>query len=67
MSPQVEVILRQIDALDDASRLVLEQKLEERAKAEWQREAGTARAIAHQRGIDQRRIDDAVEGLRYGS
>jgi hypothetical protein len=67
MSPQVDAILQQIERLDEADRLVLEQRLQQLAEAEWTREAEAARAIARERGIDQQTIDDAVENLRYGS
>lgn len=67
MSPQVDAILQQIERLDEADRLALEQRLQELAEAEWKREAENARADASQRGIDQRTIDDAVEELRHGS
>ena len=67
MSSQLDAILQQIERLDEADRLVLEQRLQELAEAEWKREAENARAVARQRGIDQRTIDDAVKELRYGS
>ena len=67
MSQHVEAILQQIERLDEADRLVLERRLQELAEAEWRREAESARAVARDRGIDQRTIDDAVERLRYGS
>ena len=67
MNQQVDDILQQIEHLDEADRLLLHQRLEELAEAEWQREAQNARAIARQRGIDQRTIGDAVEDVRYGS
>lgn len=67
MSQQVEVILQQIEHLDEADRTLLEERLQELTEREWMHEAKHARAIAHERGIDQRMIDDAVEELRYGS
>ena len=67
MSQHVEAILQQIERLDEADRIVLEQRLQELAETEWREEAGKARVIAHQRGIDQQSIDDAVDDLRYGS
>jgi hypothetical protein len=67
MSPQVEAIWQQIERLDDADRLILEQRLHELLEAEWRREAESARAAARERGIDQQTIDDAVAELRYGS
>jgi len=65
MSPQLEAILEQIERLDDADRLVLEQRLQELSEAQWKQEADSARAVARERGIDQRAIDDAVKELRY--
>jgi hypothetical protein len=67
MSPQVDAILRQIEDLDEADRLLLEQRLLERAENDWQREAELARTAARERGVDQQRIDAAVRELRYGS
>jgi hypothetical protein len=67
MSHQVDAILQQIENLDEADRLVLEQRLQELAEAEWKQEAETARAVARERGIDQRSIDDSISELRYGS
>jgi hypothetical protein len=67
MSPQVEAILQQIERLDEADRTVLEQRLQEIAETQWQREADGARASARERDVDQQMIDDAVEHLRYGS
>ena len=67
MSLQVDAILQQIVHLDEADRMVLEQRLQELSETEWIQEANNARAVARQRGIDQRTIDDAVEELRYGS
>ena len=67
MSPQVDAILQQIERLDEADRIILEQKLQELIEIQWRREAENARTAAQQRGIDQQTIDDAVEGIRYGS
>jgi len=67
MSQQVDAILQQIERLDEADRIMLEQRLQELAEAQWQQAAERARVIAHQRGIDQQVIDDAVDDLRYGS
>jgi hypothetical protein len=67
MSPQVDAILRQIEDLDEADRLLLEQRLLERAENDWQREAELARTTARERGVDQQRIDAAIRELRYGS
>jgi hypothetical protein len=67
MSPQVEEILKQIESLDEADRIVLEQRLQRLAESEWMREAESARAIAMQQGISQQTIDNAINELRYGS
>ena len=67
MSPQVDAILKQIEGLDEADRIVLEQRLHELTESQWKREAENARVIARQRGIDQQTIDNAVDELRYGS
>ena len=67
MSQQVEAILQQIERLDEADRLALEQRLQELSEGEWNREVEHARDVARQQGIDQRTIDEAVEDLRYGS
>jgi hypothetical protein len=39
MSPQVEAIWQQIERLDDADRLILEQRLHELVEGEWKLEA----------------------------
>ena len=67
MSPQVEAILQQIERLDEADRLTLEQRLQELAEDEWKRDAESARASARDRGLNQQSIDEAVQRLRYGS
>jgi hypothetical protein len=67
MSQHVEAIMQQIDLLNEADRLVLEQLLFEKAEREWLAEANAARIQAAEQGIDQRTIDAAIEGLRRGS
>ena len=67
MNHQVDTILQQIENLDEADRLVLEQRLQELAEAEWKQEAETARVVARERGIDQRTIDASISELRHGS
>lgn len=62
----VREILDQIDRLPDADRLLLEQRLAERAEARWFREANAARELARNQGIDQSVIDRAVDDVRYG-
>ena len=44
MSQLVDAILQQIERLDEANRVLLEQKLYALAESEWQREAEEARA-----------------------
>lgn len=66
-SAAVTEIVRRIDELAEADRLLLEQHLTQRAEAEWLREAANARELARQRGLDQSAIDRAVEEVRYGS
>ena len=61
----VQEILERIERLPEADRLLLEQRLLERAEAEWLREAAAARELARQRGTDQAAIDRAVEEIRY--
>jgi hypothetical protein len=67
MSAEIDAILRQIEYLDDAERLILEQRFQEMLEADWTREVEIARAEAQKSGVDQRTIDDVVERLRYGS
>jgi hypothetical protein len=67
MSQQVDAIVQQIERLDEADRMLLEERLQELVEAQWRQEAEQARVVARERGIDQRMIDDAVEDLRYGS
>lgn len=67
MSPQIDANLQQIQSLDEADRLILEQRLLEIAESEWKREVEVARAAAREGGIDQHQIDNAISELRYGS
>jgi hypothetical protein len=67
VSPQVDAILHQIESLSEADRIVLDQRLQELAEAEWKQEIEVARADANARGIGQKTIDDAIQELRYGS
>jgi hypothetical protein len=66
-SVAVTEILRKIDQLPEADRLLLEQQLAQRAETEWLREAANAREVARRRGVDEAAIDRAVEEVRYGS
>ena len=60
----VPEIMRQIDSLPDADRVLLESQLAERSEAEWLREARAAQELARARGIDQAAIDRAVGEVR---
>jgi hypothetical protein len=63
----VQEILERIEQLSEEDRLILEERLAERAEAEWKREAEAARRIARERGIDQAAIDQAIHDVRYSS
>ena len=67
MSKAVQEILERIEQLPEEDLLILEERLAERAEAEWRREAESARRIAQEQGIDQAAIDRAVQELRYPS
>jgi len=67
MSQAVQEILQRIEHLPEADRLILDEHLARRAEEEWEREAGKARLLAMNRGIDQAAIDLAVERARYAS
>ena len=62
----VQTILDQIEQLPEADRQLLDQRLAERAQAEWKREAEAARRLARERGVDQAAIDQAIHDLRHG-
>jgi hypothetical protein len=64
MSDAVREILERIDQLSESDRLVFEERLAERAEAEWRCEAESARRAAHERGIDQATIDRAIREMR---
>jgi hypothetical protein len=67
VSKAVHEILDRIQRLPAEDRLLLEGYLAQQAEAEWQREAGEARRLARQKGIDQAAIDRAVKKVRYRS
>ena len=67
MSEAVHEILDRIQQLPAEDRLLLEDYLAQQAEAEWRREAGEARRLACQMGLDQAAIDRAVEKIRHGS
>ena len=62
----IQQILEMIDRLSESERELLEQRLAERAEAEWREEAEQARRQAKARGIDQTAIDEAIRKRRYG-
>lgn len=66
MSQKVDTILQQIESLSEDDRLVLQERLQDLAEADWQKEAAAARAVARERGIDQRSIGTSINELRYG-
>lgn len=61
----VEEILRQIEALPEEDRRLLEDRLAAHAETEWRQEAEAARRVARDRGLDQAAIDAAVQAVRY--
>jgi len=62
----VEHILRDIETLTEEELLAVDQRLADRLRERWEREAGAARDEAKHRGIDQAAIDQAIERHRYG-
>jgi hypothetical protein len=67
MSEAVQEILERIKQLPENDRLVLAEQLAEIAEDEWKQEAGDARRIAREKGLDQAAIDQAVNDVRYPS
>ena len=65
MSQVVQELVRRIEQLPEADRLMLDEYFARRSEAEWQREAGEARRIAARQGMDQAAIDAAVERARH--
>ena len=63
----VQDILDQIKSLSDQDRETLEAGWAALVDEEWRREAEKARILAHDRGLDQEKIDQAIHQLRYGS
>ena len=61
----VEEILRQIEALPEEDRRLLEERLAMHAVTEWRQDAESARQVARDRGLDQAAIDAAVQAVRY--
>lgn len=61
----VDEILQRIEQLPEEDRILLEQRLAERAETEWSKAAEQARRVAREKGIDQAKIDQAVQSVRY--
>jgi anti-sigma factor RsiW len=66
VTPNVQRILKEIDALSDEERAALESQLADRFEAEWWREVEKARQSAEARGIDESAVRRAIEEVRYG-
>jgi hypothetical protein len=66
MSRTAQDILREIEQLPEEERLILEERLSQRAEEQWREEVVIARQRALERGIDQAAIDDAVRRIRNG-
>ena len=64
--PTVEHILELIERMPDEDRLALEMRLSERLEAEWNEAVAQNRRIAHDRGITDETIDQAIHRRRYG-
>ena len=60
----VENIIKDIEALSEDERDLLERRLAQLDEAKWQLEATEARIVARNAGIDQASIDQAIEKLR---
>ena len=61
----VQEILERIEQLPMEERLLLENRLAELSEIEWRREADQARSKARAVGLDQAKIDQAIEELRH--
>jgi hypothetical protein len=61
----VQDILDRIQQLPTEDRLFLQERLAELSEAEWRREADEARTRARELGLDQAKIDEAIEELRH--
>ena len=66
MSTVVKDIIRDIEALPDKDRLVLDRELSRRLDRQWAVEVRAARKLARHRKIDQSVIDRAIARRRYG-
>ena len=60
----VESILKEIEALSEDERNLLEERLAKIDEAKWQQEAAEARLVAANDGINQAHIDQTIEKLR---
>ena len=63
----VKKLVDQVKHLSDEDRQLFDDLLAELEEQEWRREAGEARRLAQERGIDQETIDRAVASFRYGT
>ena len=63
----VHEILQKIEQLPEEDRALLDKRLAELDEAEWKRLATDVRHVAREKGIDQTKIDRAIDELRYGS
>ena len=64
---RVQEILNQIKGLSEQERQDLESGWAGLVEEEWRREAEKARLAAHNQGLNQEKIDQAIHHLRYGS
>ena len=60
----VDDILDRIKRLPDEDRRLFDELLAQQEDREWRQEAGKAREIAQNRGIDQAAVDRAVHAVR---
>jgi hypothetical protein len=63
----VKELVDRVKQLSEGERQMFDELLARLEEDEWRREAGKARRLAQDRGIDQEAIDRAVASVRYGS
>jgi len=63
----VQDILNRIRSLSDQDRETLEARWAALVEKEWRSEVAKARVRARKQGLDQQKIDQAIQRLRYGS
>lgn len=63
----VHELVDRVKQLPEKERQLFDELLVRLEEEEWRREAGKARRLARERGIDQEAIDRAVADIRYGS